>query len=298
MPTAIMTDTNSGAENAPGLFVLPMPVIIDRQSYFEGKDLSRADFYAAMREGRDVYSSQPAPGDFLDMWNLILASGYDDIVYIPMSSALSGACETVRSFAESYEGRVYVVDNRRISVTLYESVQEALALAQHGVPAARIKAYLEASAADSSIYIAVNSLEYLKRSGRVTSAGAAIANVLNLKPVLTIQGGKLDAFAKVRGLKNCRRRIVEAVAQDLEERFAAWPREQIHIGAAGTFELEEDAASWQAQLREAFPDYEVYYQPLSCSIACHVGLDAIGVGISRVAPISEIIAEAEGAAEP
>lgn len=282
MSTAIMTDTNSGAKSAPGLFVLPMPVTIDGQNYFEGRDLSHADLYAAMRAGRDVHSSQPAPGDFLDMWNNILVSGYDDLVYIPMSSSLSGACETVRSFAAAYGDKVVVVDNRRISVTLYESVQQALRMAQKGISAQQIRATLEAEAANSSIYIAVNSLEYLKRSGRVTAAGAAIADVLNLKPLLTIQGGKLDAFAKVRGMKNCRKRMVEAVEHDLTERFAAWPPAQVKIGTAGTFEKEEDAVSWREQVADAFPEYEVYYQPLTCSIACHVGIDAVGIGISCI----------------
>ena len=272
MKTAIMTDTNSGVtiEEARqrGLYVLPMPVIIDGNDYLEGIDVTHA--------------SQPAPGDFMDMWNRIFADGYDELVYIPMSSGLSGSYETACSFADAWSGQVFVVNNRRISVTLYESVLEALRMAQQGMNAAEIKASLEVHAADSSIYITVNTLEYLKRSGRVTPAGAAIAEILSLKPVLTIQGGKLDAYAKVRGMKNSQKRMIAATADDLARRFALFSPDQIRIGAAGTFESPDDAQRWTQQLAEAFPQCQVYYQPLSCSIACHVGINAAGLGISCV----------------
>ena len=219
MKTAIMTDTNSGItiEEAQqrGLYVLQMPVIIDGKDYLEGVNVTHADLYAAMRAEKDIHSSQPAPGDFIDMWNRIFAEGYDELVYIPMSSGLSGSYETACCFAGTWSGQVYVVNNRRISVTLYESVLEALRMAQQGMSAAAIKASLEVHAVDSSIYITVNTLEYLKRSGRVTPAGAAIAEILSLKPVLTIQGEKLDAYAKVRGMKNSQKRMIAATADDL-----------------------------------------------------------------------------------
>ena len=237
-----------------------------------------------MRAGKDIHSSQPAPGDFIDMWKRILTEGYDELVYIPMSAGLSGSYETACSFADAWSGQVFVVNNRRISVTLYESVLEALHMAQQGMNAVAIKTSLEAHAADSSIYITVNTLEYLKRSGRVTPAGAAIAEILSLKPVLTIQGGKLDAYAKVRGMKNSQKRMIAATADDLARRFANFHPGQIRIGAAGTFENPDDAQRWTQQLAEAFPQYQVYYQPLSCSIACHVGIDAAGLGISCLQP--------------
>ena len=288
MKTAIMTDTNSGVtiEEARqrGLYVLPMPVIIDGNDYLEGIDVTHADLYTAMRAGKDIHSSQPAPGDFIDMWKHILEEGYDELVYIPMSAGLSGSYETACSFADAWSGQVFVVNNRRISVTLYESVLEALHMAQQGMNAVAIKTSLEAHAADSSIYITVNTLEYLKRSGRVTPAGAAIAEILSLKPVLTIQGGKLDAYAKVRGMKNSQKRMIAATADDLARRFANFRPGQIRIGAAGTFENPDDAQRWAQQLAEAFPQYQVYYQPLSCSIACHVGIDAAGLGISCLQP--------------
>ena len=288
MKTAIMTDTNSGVtiEEARqrGLYVLPMPVIIDGNDYLEGIDVTHADLYTAMRAGKDIHSSQPAPGDFIDMWKRILTEGYDELVYIPMSAGLSSSYETACSFANAWSGQVFVVNNRRISVTLYESVLEAHRMAQQGMNAASIKASLEAHAADSSIYITVNTLEYLKRSGRVTPAGAAIAEILSLKPVLTIQGGKLDAYAKVRGMKNSQKRMIAATADDLARRFANFRPGQIRIGAAGTFENPDDAQRWTQQLAEAFPQCQVYYQPLSCSIACHVGIDAAGLGITYLQP--------------
>lgn len=287
MKTAIMTDTNSGMTVEEGLergvFVLPMPVTIEDRSYLEGVDITHGELYAALREGRGAHSSQPAPGAVMAMWDRILDSGCEELVYIPMSSGLSGSCEMAKQFARQYRDRVEVADNRRISVTLYESVLEATRLAEAGVRAAEIRRALEARAADSSIYITVNSLEYLKRSGRVTPAGAALATVLNLKPVLTIQGGKLDAFAKVRGLKNSERRMLEAAATDLEKRFSAFPPERIRLGAAGTFERQEDADEWLERVRETFPGIRAYYQPLSCSIACHVGIDSVGLGISCLA---------------
>lgn len=288
MKTAIMTDTNSGItiEEAQqrGFYVLQMPVIIDGKDYLEGVNVTHADLYAAMRAEKDIHSSQPAPGDFIDMWNRIFAEGYDELVYIPMSSGLSGSYETACCFAGTWSGQVYVVNNRRISVTLYESVLEALRMAQQGMSAAAIKASLEVHAVDSSIYITVNTLEYLKRSGRVTPAGAAIAEILSLKPVLTIQGEKLDAYAKVRGMKNSQKRMIAATADDLVRRFGDFHPDQIRIGAAGTFENPDDAKRWTWQLAEAFPQYQVYYQPLSCSIACHVGIDAAGLGISCLQP--------------
>lgn len=284
MKTAIMTDTNSGLSVAEGseqgLFVLPMPVSIDGEDYLEGENITNSELYAALRLGRNVHSSQPSPGAVMGMWDDILNQGYDELIYIPMSSGLSGSCEMAKQFAQQYGERVRVADNRRISVTLYEAVLEARRMVDGGANAAEAQRMLEAHAADSSIYISVDSLEYLKRSGRVTAAAAAFAAALNLKPVLTIQGGKLDAFAKARGMKNAQKRILEAAEDDVYRRFGDFPTDRIALGAAGTFERQEDADYWLDRLKQAFPGYRVYYQPLSCSIACHVGIDAIGLGIS------------------
>ncbi|MBQ8954977.1 MAG: DegV family protein [Clostridia bacterium] len=286
MKTAVMTDTNSGLSVQEGLqdgvFVIPMPVTIGENCYLEGVDITHEQLYAALRAGEDVHSSQPSPGDVTDIWDYILTSGYDELIYIPMSSGLSGSCQTARQLALDYGGRVLVADNRRVSVTQYESVFEAVRMAKRGVRAEDIKRTLDTQAANSSIYIAVDSLEYLKRTGRVTEAGASIADTLDLKPILTIQGGKLDAYSKSRGMKRAEGRMIDAAAIDILHRFGRFSMNDIRIGAAGTFEDPADALAWTERLRTAFPECAVYYQPLSCSIACHVGVNAVGLGISCI----------------
>lgn len=283
MRTAIVTDTNSGITveegRANGIYVIAMPVIIEGECYFEGVDITNGQLYDALKNGRDVSSSQPSPGDVMEVWDALFKAGYDEIVYIPMSSGLSGSCHSAMQFAAEYGGKVQVADSHRISVTLMESVYEAKHMADRGCPAGSIKEYLERSAYQSSIYVAVNSLKYLKKSGRITASAAAVASMLNIKPVLTIQGEKLDLYAKVRGMKQSGKKMVEAVKADIASRFVEVDAAMIRVGAAGTFEKEEDAGWWLTQVREAFPDMEVYYRPLSCSIASHVGIDAAGIGV-------------------
>lgn len=278
----VMTDTNSGLSveegRASGIAVIAMPVIVDEKDYLEGVDITHEQLFEALREGKEVHSSMPSVGELTKRWEELLKE-YDEIVYIPMSSGLSGSCATAAQFAKEYHGRVEVVDNHRISVSLMESVFDALALVEQGLSAKEVKTRLEKNAYESSIYITVNTLENLKKSGRVTPAGAMIATIMNLKPVLTIQGEKLDAFAKTRGMKHAEEKMIEAARKDLETRFAGVPREKIHVATAGTFEKPEDAEKWRQQVAEAFPDYEVYYNPLSCSIATHVGVGTQGIGI-------------------
>ena len=284
MQTAIITDTNSGISveegRGMGLFVLPMPVIIDGKDYLEGDNMTHSQLYQAILDGRDVSSSQPSPGSILDLWDFIFSSGYEEAVYIPMSSGLSGSCAAAQALASDYPHKVEVADNHRISVTLHDSVLEALDMAKEGYDAASIRKYLEDTAYDSSIYIAVNSLELLRKSGRVTPAAAAIAQVMHLKPILTIQGGKLDTFSKARGMKQTEHKILDAVAEDLRSRFADYPADRISIGAAGTFAKAEDESAWLAAVQKAFPEHPTFYGRLSCSIACHVSVDAIGIGVS------------------
>ena len=205
MKTAVITDSNSGITKEEarklGLFLMPMPVIIDGEVYYEGENLTEAEFFEALKDGRDVTTSQPSPGEVLDLWDRVLAQGYDEIVYIPMSSGLSESCSTAKNLAEDYEGKVYVVDNHRVSVTQKSSAMDALAMVEKGIPAAEIQKKLNDSAYESSIYVAVDTLEFLKKGGRVTAAGAALGSMFNIKPILSIQGDKLDAFAKVRGMK-------------------------------------------------------------------------------------------------
>ena len=249
MKIAIATDTNSGITAMEGeklgVFVLAMPVNLEETIHYEGIDITSEQLYDAMRQHRDVSTSQPSPGQLMELWDGILAKGYDEIVYIPMSSGLSGSCQSAALFAQDYDGRVQVVDNHRISVTQKESVISALRLVEQGYDAGQIRDFLEKHAYDASIYITVDSMEYLKKGGRVTPAAATLATVLNLKPVLTIQGDKLDAFAKVRGMKLAESKMIEAIHQDRAERFKDVPESRLLIETAGTLESGELAEHWR-----------------------------------------------------
>ncbi|MCI7813415.1 MAG: DegV family protein [Lachnospiraceae bacterium] len=284
MRTAIVTDTNSGITveqgRKSGIYVLPMPVIIEGQTYLEGVNITNEQLYQSISSDKAVSSSQPSPGDVMALWDDIFNAGFDEIVYIPMSSGLSGSCHNAAQFALDYDSKVQVVDNHRISVTLMESVLDAKALANQGCSAKEIKEYLEATAYESSIYVTVSSLKYLKKSGRITSSAAAMANILNIKPILTIQGEKLDLYAKARGTMQSEKKMVEAVKTDLAARFSEIPTSRLKIGTAGTFEKKEDADRWLSLVQSTFPQTSVYYIPLSCSIACHVGINAAGIGVS------------------
>lgn len=285
MKVAIMTDTNSGISveegKKLGVAVIPMPVIVDGNSYLEHESIVHADLYAQMREHKDVSTSQPAPQILCDKWSELLASGYDEVVFIPMSSGLSATCDTATALAKDFDGKVFVADNHRISVTLRDSVLDAVALAKEGKSGSEIKAALEANAYESSIYITVDSMEYLLKNGRATRAAAAIATVLNIKPVLTIQGGKLDAFKKVRGMKKSIAVMIDAIDKDIKKRFKDVPHENLSIGTTSTLESPEEEMLWRDSVKEAFPDIAVFYEPLSCSIACHVGIGAMGLGVSK-----------------
>jgi len=288
MKTAVMTDSNSGITPEEGkkigIYSLPMPVIIEGDVFYEGKNITQEEYYGAMTSGKNVTTSQPSPGDVMDMWDSILKEGYEQVVYIPMSSGLSASCHAAIQLSEEYDGKVQVVDDHRISVTMRESVLEAKWMANQGMTAEEIKKRLEENAYNSSIYIAVDTLEYLKKGGRVTAAGAAIGAVLNIKPVLTIQGEKLDAFTKVRGMKKAELKMLEAIEEDLNTRFADVDRKQLRLGAAGTFQKQEDADQWYKMVKDTFENEidDIYYDPLSFSIGCHVGPNAIGIGISVV----------------
>ena len=283
MKIAIATDTNSGITAMEGeklgVFVLAMPVNLEETIHYEGIDITSEQLYDAMRQHRDVSTSQPSPGQLMELWDGILAKGYDEIVYIPMSSGLSGSCQSAALFAQDYDGRVQVVDNHRISVTQKESVISALRLVEQGYDAGQIRDFLEKHAYDASIYITVDSMEYLKKGGRVTPAAATLATVLNLKPVLTIQGDKLDAFAKVRGMKLAESKMIEAIHQDRAERFKDVPESRLLIETAGTLESEELAEHWRQQVQAEFPFAKVSYANLPCSIACHLGMNSVAVVI-------------------
>ncbi len=284
--TAIITDTNSGITpeegKALGVFIVPMPVIVDGETYFEGSSIDHAGLYAAMHEDKDLSTSQPAIGEVTELWDSVFAQGYKEIVYIPMSSGLSSSCATAKGIAMDYDGRVEVVDNHRISVTQRHAVMDALKLAAQDKSAAEIHAYLEETAQQSVVYLGVDTLKYFKKNGRATAAAVAIASVLNLKPILITEGGKFDSFAKVRGLKACKEKIIGAIRKELDTRFKDVPTASLRIATAGTLDSAEEAEAWRSMVQESFPDYEVIYDPLSCSIACHTGMGAVGVGISKV----------------
>lgn len=284
MKTAIVTDSNCGIfqEEADrlGIFTVPMPVCIQDVIYYEGKNLNHKDFLQYLTENKTITTSQPSPGDVMFLWEFILKQGYDEIVYIPMSSGLSGSCQTACMLAEEYPGRVYVADVHRISVTQRHAVFDAVNLAAQGIPAKEIKERLEENAFRSLIYVAVNDLNYLKRGGRITPAAAAMASVLNLKPLLVIKGEQIDACEKIRGQKKCEQRVIRLIKEKAEELKSQGFK--IRVGAASTFLKESDIQDWSHLVRQTFTDDEVLYEPLTCSIGCHVGPNAFGMGISAV----------------
>lgn len=283
MKTAIMTDTNSGMTAAEaeqlGIFLLPMPVIVDGQSYLEGIDIRAEQLYDAMERGCAISTSQPTPGSILELWNTILASGYDEIVHIPMSSGLSGSCQSAALLAGDFGETVQVADNHRISVPQRESVLEAKHMADEGRSAKEIKQYLEATASRSSIYLTVASLKYLQMGGRLNQPAAMLGTLLNIKPILSIQGGTIDVVDKVRGMKPCEKKMIEALQTDHAERFGGFPASQLRIGTAGTLRSQGEIEQVVQTVQTAFPEQSVQYWPLPCSIACHAGPDCIGMGI-------------------
>ncbi len=284
---AVVTDSNSGITQAQGeklgVRVLPMPFYIDEKLYFEEITLSQEEFYRRLQSDAEIHTSQPAPKDVTDLWNELLKE-HDEIVYIPMSSGLSASCQTAAMLAQEYDGRVQVVDNQRISVTQRQSVLDALELVRRGRSAKEIREILEAEGKKSSIYITLETLKYLKKGGRITPAAAAIGTVLNLKPVLQIQGERLDAFAKVRGRKNARRTIINALRADMETRFAAETAAgRVHLQAAYTGDAQE-AEEWKAELEEAFPGMPVTMKPLSLSVSCHIGPGALAAACTAMLP--------------
>ena len=275
-----MTDSNSGITQDKGkelgIRVFPMPFFINGELYLEDITITQEEFYQKLTNDADISTSQPAPGDLMDMWEEILQE-YDELVYIPMSSGLSAACENAMMLSKEYDGKVQVVDNQRVSVTLKQSVLKAIDLVKEGKGAQEIKEILEAEGRESSIYITVDTLKYLKKGGRITPAAAAVGAVLNIKPVLQIQGGKLDAFAKARGWKQAKKIMLDAIEKDMEERFQGEP---VCIQAAYT-SSKEDAQKWKEEIQARIPNVEIDMDPLSLSVACHIGPGALAVTCTR-----------------
>ena len=284
---AIMTDSNSGIMPAEasnyGIHVLPMPIIIDGTTYFEGIDITVEEFYQKQTSGSVITTSQPSPGDVTGMWDRLLQT-HDEIVFIPMSSGLSNTCQTALLLAdeEPYKDRVFVADNHRISVTQALSVLDAKSLAEKGLTAREIRDILEEEAMDATIYIAVDTLEYLKKGGRITAAAATLGTILKIKLVLTIQGDKLDSFAKARGMKSAFRVMVEAVKADITSRLSHL-REQglLKVGIANTMMDPDKLEEFKEEMKKNFPDMELVYFPLTMSIGTHVGPGGLGIGAVR-----------------
>ena len=281
---AIVTDSNSGITQDQakkmGVHVIPMPFYINETLYLEGVTLTQEEFYERLKNDEPISTSQPSPAEVCGHWDMLLKEN-DEIVHIPMSSGLSNSCETAMGLARDYDGKVQVVDNQRISVTQYQSVADALALREAGKSAAEIKEVLEAEKLESSIYITLETLKYLKKGGRITPAAAAIGTVLNLKPVLQIQGEKLDAYAKVRGKKQAKRAMLKAAQEDMQERFAEYKKEGLMCIEGAYTGNPEEAEEFKKEIEAAFPGHEVRMAPLSLSVACHIGHGALAVACTK-----------------
>lgn len=275
---AIVTDSNSGITQADskelGIFVLPMPFMINDETYFEDISLTQEEFYEKLASGANISTSQPSPESVMDLWNDILKE-YDEIVHIPMSSGLSGSCQSAMMLAEEYDGKVQVVNNQRISVTQRQSCLDAKLLAAKGMNAKEIKDFLEADKFNSSIYIMLDTLYYLKKGGRITPAAAAIGTMLKLKPVLQIQGEKLDAFAKARTTNQGKTIMINAIKNDIENRFGGMTEDK-HIWLQIAYTYNRDAAdAYAEEIAALFPGYDIHIDPLSLSVACHIGPGAL-----------------------
>lgn len=290
MKIAIVTDTNSGMTpddaGNHGIILESMPVIIDGKEYREGVNLDDELFYSLLADGAEIHTSQPSAGDVLDLWKDLLKD-YDEVVHIPMSSGLSGSCQSAVLYSQEFDGRVHVVDNQRISVTQRQSALDAAVMAANGMDGASIKRRLEETKALSHIYITVDTLKYLKKGGRITPAAAMIAGVLNIKPVLQIQGDKLDAYSKCRGIKLAKKIMTEAVEEGIENEFGGvrytTPSPGAWIGLAHT-RNEEAAELFKKETEEHFPGFQVHVDRLPISIACHIGPGSLALTCTQVLP--------------
>ncbi len=288
---AIVTDSNSGISQSQakelGVFVLPMPFFINDETYYEDISLSVDAFYQKLAEGADIVTSQPSPDSVMKLWEEILTD-YDEIVHIPMSSGLSGSCESAAALSAEYEGKVQVVNNQRISVTQRQSVLDALGLAKRGLNALQIKEVLEKDKFNSTIYIMLDTLYYLKKGGRITPAAAALGTLLRLKPVLQIQGEKLDAFAKARTTSQGRSIMQNAILNDIEKRFGGKDAGNYYLQIAHTQNLEA-ALSLKEELAAQYPGIEIYVDHLSLSVACHIGPGSLAIACCQKLDYDQVI---------
>ena len=261
-----------------------MPVLVGEDTFYEGCNITSEEFYRKLSSGEPVTTSQPSPADVMKMWDQLLKE-HDEVVHVPMSSGLSNSCQTALLLAqeEYFKGRVHVVDNHRISVTQAQSVLDAVELTRQGFTGAQIKEILETEAMDATIYIAVDTLEYLKKGGRITAAAAAIGTVLNLKPVLTIQGDKLDAYTKTRGMKSAFKAMCKALDKDLSGRLSALHTQGLLKAGIAYTQMDPDTLEFfKEEMKKRYPDLELFQLPLTMSIGCHTCPGALGIGLVRV----------------
>ncbi len=279
---AIVADSNSGITQKEGkelgIRVVPMPFYINEELFYEDITLSQEEFYQKLGEDADIHTSQPSPADVMELWEELLET-YDEVIYIPMSSGLSSSCATAIMLSQDFEGKVHVVDNQRISISQRQSVLEAIDMAEKGMSADEIVDVLMKEKLEASIYIMVDTLKYLKKGGRVTPTAAAIGAVLNLKPVLQIQGEKLDSYSKARGIKAAKKSMLEAIKKDMETRFAG---KEVCLQAAYTCS-EEEAQAWKEDIMKKFPGYDIHMDKLSLSVSCHIGPGSIAIACIKKA---------------
>lgn len=280
---AVVTDSNSGITQAEakklGIYVLPMPFMINEETFYEDITLTQEEFYNRLSEGASVITSQPTPDSIMGLWDDLLKE-YEEIVHIPMSSGLSGSCQSAIMLSKEYDNRVQVVNNQRISVTQRQATLDALTLMERGMNAEQIKDFLEADKFNSSIYIMLDTLYYLKKGGRITPAAAALGTILKLKPVLQIQGEKLDAFAKARTVSQGKSIMTNAIKNDMENRFGGVNKETIWLQIAYTYD-KEAALKYKEEVQEIFPGFDIHMDPLSLSVACHIGPGALALACSK-----------------
>ena len=281
----IVTDSHSGIDQSLaaklGVMVLPMPFYVNEECYYEESTLTRAEFFRLQESGASVTTSQPSPASVMEIWDKALQK-YEKILYMPISSGLSGSCAAAQALAsdDPYEGRVLVVDHGRVSTPLVRMIMDALELIHKGLAAEEIRDILEKHRADMVIYLGVQTLEYLKRGGRITPATAALGTLLNIKPVLQLDTEKLDAIRKCHGFIKAKHFMIETLKHDLETRFKeAYEAGRVHLLAASSA-TQEETAEWVEEIRTAFPGHDVLCGNLSLGICCHTGPGALGIGCS------------------
>ena len=286
MKVAIMTDSNSSITvdegKSKGIYVMPLPVIVDDKTYIECETITSEELYQSMLDGKSVKTSQPSPGDLMDMWESILEEGYDEIVYIPMTKKLSGSYDSAAVFAQEFHGKVVVVNNYRLSVMLYEAVIDAKHMADNGMTAEEIKNKLEGEKNNSFMVLTVDTLSYLKNSGRVSAAKNLVASIANIKPIMMLHVEDLNLLKKARGLEMAKKKLIETVREQIDRLLFKYSKEKIVVGIIDTFVDENDAKKLYEDVKSVLGEYRIFSRKCPCSVACHVGPNAIGVSATVV----------------